>query len=109
MSEIAVALIIFGIGIIAGALMLLQSRKNGRRIAQERERLTSEVEGHRQEASAHASRADSLGPQAVAHREEAAQHLAQADKLEAQAGRSKRFATRHEAEADERADKLEQL
>jgi hypothetical protein len=74
-----------------------------------RERLASDVDGHRQEADAHASRASELGPQAEANREEAARLTAKAEDLEARAQRARRFANRHGARADERERELEEI
>jgi uncharacterized membrane-anchored protein YhcB (DUF1043 family) len=108
MSVIAIVLIAIAVcGLVA--VLGLEGRRRAARKQMRRERLSSVVGGHRQEAEAHAARAAELRPEAQAHREEAARHLAEAEQLDERAERSKRFATRHGEQADERAHELEQL
>jgi len=109
MTGLGVILILIALGVLFGVGLVLYGGKRAARQRRERQRLETEIGGHRQEAAAHVSRADELRPQAEAHRDEAARHLAEAEDLEARATRSTRFAARHESEASERESKLEQL
>jgi uncharacterized coiled-coil DUF342 family protein len=94
MTVLAVVLIVLaGLALIGLLAIEVPRRAAARR--QRRDKLATEVRGHRQEAAAHVSRADELRPQAAAHREEAARHLDEAQQLEAQ--------------ADTRASELEKL
>src|SRR6185437_10721878 len=88
MSGLAIVVILIAIGVIAAVGLVFYGRKQGAEKRRRRARLETEIGGHRQEASAHASRAEELRPQAQAHRDEAARHLAEAEQLEAQATRS---------------------
>jgi uncharacterized protein HemX len=109
MTGLGVVLILIALGLLFGVGLVLYGRRRAVDQRRERQRLETEIGGHRQEASAHASRANELRPQAQAHRDEAARHLAEAEELEARVTRSKRFAARHETQASERESKLEQL
>ena len=108
MSVIAIVLIALAACtlLVVGGLEL--QRRRARR-EMRRERLAGEVDGHRQEAEAHSSRADEMVAQARATRDEAARLLQEAEELEARGGRSSRFSARHRDAADERARELEEI
>jgi uncharacterized membrane-anchored protein YhcB (DUF1043 family) len=104
-------IVVIAVAAVAAIAIAASFRLRQRRAQKEmlRERISSDVAGHRQEAEAHSSRAADLGPQAEAHREEAAQHLAKADELERAADRARRFADRHGTRAEERERELEEI
>jgi uncharacterized coiled-coil DUF342 family protein len=109
MSGLAVVVILIALGFLFAVGLVLYGRRRAAEQRLQRTRLETEIGGHRQEASAHASRADELRPQAQAHRDEAARHLEEAEELDQRATRSMRFAARHESQATERESRLEQL
>jgi hypothetical protein len=109
MTIVVIALI--AVAAVCGIMLAAGFQLRERRARKEmlRERVASEVTGHRQEADAHTSRAAELGPQAEVHREQAAAHLEQAEELERRAERARRFANRHGTRADERERELKEI
>src|SRR4051794_37715116 len=99
-----VAIIVIAVVLIGLVALLL----NRRRAEQERQREIArrEVAGHRQEASAHESRAEEMLVAAGEKRREAAQLNEQADDLEQKGERSMSHAERHGSVATEKEREL---
>ena len=95
-------------------------RRRGEQRQVLRERLASEAAGHRQEADAHATKAQELGPEAEALRREATEHAVSAEReaaraeelgtratqAEQQTSREGQSAGRHDEKAAELEEKL---
>lgn len=77
MSVIAIVAIVVA-ALIISVLGAFYVRRRAKRREVLRERLASDAAGHRQEADAHAARAQELGPEAEALRREATAHAAAA-------------------------------
>jgi flagellar biosynthesis/type III secretory pathway M-ring protein FliF/YscJ len=85
MSTIVIIAIVVAVVIVL-ALVPVYVRRRAERRRVLRERLASEATGHRQEADAHASRAQELGPEADALRRVATEQGARAEREAARAG-----------------------
>ena len=81
------------------ALFVVRTRERRREARLERERAGRRVEGHREEARLHASRVESLEPQAQEHRQQAREHTAMAEELEERVERSRELESAHEERA----------
>ena len=89
MSVIVIIAIVVAAIVLALVAVYVRRRGEQRRVL--RERRVSEAAGHRQEADAHATRAQELGPEAEALRRGAPEHAASAEK---EAARAEELGTR---------------